>query len=600
MKQALIDPVILAKSLARLAPLIHSRLDPATLKRIFHIDSYEQVPEYEIVQLQTLSKRSVDDNEVEDVHLSAFGKDIHLHLKRNKIFENQLKYAKTYAAEMTDTGIQYTEVTDEVNDLGRAYQDIDKMTAVTIRHGENGQIQMDGTIGDNLVVKPVPTDSLVPQNDIWFRRNFDADHTNSTIFLEGLATRENPHLLFHCTRGNSSKISIPLSAFFTNTNRTTTDGHRSKRSPIPHAFPEVLLLVDYDSYAVHEFSETKTRNYLASFLNGVDLRFKTLSNPRVTLLLNGIIIAKTRDVTPYLENNRKLLRSFDAHSALNDMAKHMFSVRRRLPAHDLALLLTKLDICSLDKTNGRCSPTTEGIAYVGGACQVDERNRRTEKVGIVEDNGGFSGILSAAHEIAHLLGAKHDGSSPSPFLGGPGAAGCSSQGGYIMSLKKFGSRRFQWSRCTIEQFRHFLSTPRASCLFNHPGGNRLGDSKWPGQLLSLDEQCKRDGGTGACQRDSRVCSQLHCYSATGHCYASRPAAEGSPCGQDRICRNGDCVASASSTLAGNSFNSRTACRDDSSKLMGGLTCRQYLQKYSFACKSSFATENCCHSYRRLC
>ncbi|GBN89340.1 hypothetical protein AVEN_157662-1 [Araneus ventricosus] len=224
----------------------------------------------------------------------------------------------------------------QVNDLGTAYQDIDKMAAVTIRHGENGQIQMDGTIGDNLVVKPVPTDSLVPQNDVWFRRNFDADHTNSTIFLERLATRENPHFLFHCTRGNSSKKSIPLSAFFANTNRTTTDVHRSKRSPIPHAFPEVLLLVDYDSYAVHEFSETKTRNYLASFLNG------------------------SRDVTPYLENNRKLLRSFDAHSALNDMAMHMFSVRRRLPAHDLALLLTKLDICSLDKASGRCSPTTEG------------------------------------------------------------------------------------------------------------------------------------------------------------------------------------------------------------------------------------------------
>ncbi|GBN36063.1 hypothetical protein AVEN_191263-1, partial [Araneus ventricosus] len=70
-------------------------------------------PEYEIVQLRTLSKRSVDDNEVEDVHLSAFGKDIHLHLKRNKVFENQLKHAKMYTAEMTDTGIQYTEVTDE-------------------------------------------------------------------------------------------------------------------------------------------------------------------------------------------------------------------------------------------------------------------------------------------------------------------------------------------------------------------------------------------------------------------------------------------------------------------------------------------------------
>ncbi|GBN32897.1 hypothetical protein AVEN_1699-1, partial [Araneus ventricosus] len=43
------------------------------------------------------------------------------------------------------------------------------------------------------------------------------------------------------------------------------------------------------------------------------------------------------------------------------------------------------------------------------------------------------------------------------------------------------------------------STPRASCLFNYPGENQFSDSKWPGQLMSLDEQCKRDGGTGACQ-----------------------------------------------------------------------------------------------------
>ncbi|GBM70774.1 hypothetical protein AVEN_217400-1 [Araneus ventricosus] len=49
------------------------------------------------------------------------------------------------------------------------------------------------------------------------------------------------------------------------------------------------------------------------------------------------------------------------------------------------------------------------------------------------------------------------------------------------------------------------------------------------------------------QRDSRVCIKLHCYSTTGRCYAGQPAAEGSPCGQDRICRNGDCVASATSS-----------------------------------------------------
>ena len=56
-------------------------------------------------------------------------------------------------------------------------------------------------------------------------------------------------------------------------------------------------------------------------------------------------------------------------------------------------------------------------------------NKRLEKVNsvaIVEDTGGFSGIIVAAHELGHLLGAVHDGSPPPSYLGGPGAVKCRS------------------------------------------------------------------------------------------------------------------------------------------------------------------------------
>nr|GBM32248.1 hypothetical protein AVEN_240403-1 [Araneus ventricosus] len=66
-------------------------------------------------------------------------------------------------------------------------------------------------------------------------------------------------------------------------------------------------------------------------------------------------------------------------------------------------------------------------------------------------------VESMPHRVAALLlGAVHDGFPPSAYLGGPGASRCSSEGGYIMSLKKSGIRRFQWSPCSIQQFRHFL------------------------------------------------------------------------------------------------------------------------------------------------
>ena len=99
---------------------------------------------------------------------------------------------------------------------------------------------------------------------------------------------------------------------------------------------------------------------------------------------------------------------------------------------------------------------------------------------IVEDTGGFSGIIVAAHELGHLsvstflvstnwisfvnikdvnnfrLGAVHDGSPPPSYLGGPGAVKCRWEDGFIMSDLRHTSKGFKWSICTVRQFHHFL------------------------------------------------------------------------------------------------------------------------------------------------
>lgn len=45
---------------------------------------------------------------------------------------------------------------------------------------------------------------------------------------------------------------------------------------------------------------------------------------------------------------------------------------------------------------------TTGFAYVGGACVVNKRLEKVNSVAIIEDTGGFSGIIVAAHEVGHL------------------------------------------------------------------------------------------------------------------------------------------------------------------------------------------------------
>ena len=51
---------------------------------------------------------------------------------------------------------------------------------------------------------------------------------------------------------------------------------------------------------------------------------------------------------------------------------------------------------------GDCNRGTAGFAYVGGACVVNKRLEKVNSVAIVEDTGGFSGIIVAAHELGHL------------------------------------------------------------------------------------------------------------------------------------------------------------------------------------------------------
>ncbi|XP_046386746.1 uncharacterized protein LOC124156313 isoform X2 [Ischnura elegans] len=306
-------------------------------------------------------------------------------------------------------------------------------------------------------------------------------------------------------------------------------------------YPEILVIVDYDGYRLHGGDNVQIKRYFVSFWNGVDLRYKLLKGPKIRISIAGIIISRGRDATPYLERNRVGRDAIDSAAALTDMGKYLFR-ERRLPVYDIAVAVTKYDMCRRRK-GGRCTKGTAGFAYVGGACVVNKRLEKVNSVAIIEDTGGFSGIIVAAHEVGHLLGAVHDGSPPPSYLGGPGAEKCRWEDGFIMSDLRHTERGFKWSPCSIASFHHFLNGETATCLYNSPHEDESLPRVLPGKLLSLDAQCRKDRGTSACFKDERVCAQLFCFdSGSGYCVAYRPAAEGSPCGDGQYCINGRCVA----------------------------------------------------------
>lgn len=81
----------------------------------------------------------------------------------------------------------------------------------------------------------------------------------------------------------------------TTTSSSSSSSRRSarrKRQAPSTVWPEVLLVVDYDSFMLHGATSRDVKRYFISFWNGVDLRYKLLSHPQIRVSLAGMIVAK--------------------------------------------------------------------------------------------------------------------------------------------------------------------------------------------------------------------------------------------------------------------------------------------------------------------
>ncbi|KAL1501524.1 hypothetical protein ABEB36_006829 [Hypothenemus hampei] len=572
---------------------VHKHMTLDELRSTFHVDGHHLVPEYEIVEIYhhhvrkrsvssetdlTLNsldsdvksdvvkqmKKSVEPGKSQDTgrqnfRLKAFGRPFNLSLVPTEGLFKKGKL-KVFTVEPNATaqhGVEYVEHQDETNeDIGELYQDEENQAAILMRN-ENGDVVLEGSIGSHLVIKPVPTrlrssvkEKSHASDDEMFL-DTDGALSAEVAIDTGLPIRRklpNTHHHIVIKRKNveddltSSDFALMepdhLAKRF---KRSSSSEKRTKREAPYTIYPEILVIVDYDGYRLHGGDNLQIKRYFISFWNGVDLRYKLLKGPKIRVSIAGIIISRGRDATPYLERNRVGRDAIDSAAALTDMGKYLFR-ERRLPVYDIAVAITKLDMCRRAYPNEQCNRGTAGFAYVGGACVVNKRLEKVNSVAIIEDTGGFSGIIVAAHEVGHLLGAVHDGSPPPSYLGGPGAEKCQWADGFIMSDLRHTERGFRWSPCSVASFHHFLNGDTATCLYNAPHEDESLPRVLPGKLLSLDAQCRRDRGTSACFKDERVCAQLFCFdSGSGYCVAYRPAAEGSSCGDGQYCLNGRCV-----------------------------------------------------------
>ncbi|XP_078097325.1 A disintegrin and metalloproteinase with thrombospondin motifs 7-like [Mustelus asterias] len=194
--------------------------------------------------------------------------------------------------------------------------------------------------------------------------------------------------------------------------------------------------------------------------------------------------------------------------------------------HDVALLLTRKDICA--GMNRPCE--TLGLSHVSGMCQPHRSCS-------INEDSGLPLAFTVAHELGHNFGIQHDGT----------ANDCEPIGKrpFIMSPQLlYDTSPLTWSRCSREYITRFLDRGWGLCLDDLPTKEAIElPSVAPGVLYDVNHQCRLQYGVRSvfCDNMDSVCNTLWC-TVGNTCHSKLDAAvDGTKCGEDKWCFDGDCI-----------------------------------------------------------
>ncbi|XP_046892259.1 A disintegrin and metalloproteinase with thrombospondin motifs 8-like [Hypomesus transpacificus] len=299
---------------------------------------------------------------------------------------------------------------------------------------------------------------------------------------------------------------------------------RQKRFVSAPRFIETLVVAD--ASMTHLYGDEIQLYILTLMSLAAQLyRHPSLRSP-VTLVVVQVLLVEDSEVGPQLSSIAGVaLRNFCSWQQLFNPPS------QRHPQHyDTAVLFTREDICGQ-------SCDTLGMADVGTMCDPKR------SCSIIEDNG-LQAAYTAAHELGHVLSMPHDDFPTCKRLFGDVG------GGHMMApLFVHLNQTFPWSPCSALYITEFFDNGHGDCLLDPPETVLPLPRERPGVAFNLDRQCQQAFGEEylRCPNTSasEFCSQLWCWQeGTTLCTtrnSSLPWADGSTCGANRTCLDGECV-----------------------------------------------------------
>ena len=195
-----------------------------------------------------------------------------------KIFDIKLIKANTPSTVVLLENINGDLMEEESNFLP-IFIDEETETSITlIKNKNDGNYSIEGTVGDDLMIYPMKSET------------------------------KNKHIVTQLkSKDLANDYLIPETV-----KNTIDDNQRRRRSAPSVVRPEVLVVVDSTLYDKLGKDTSAINQYIRNFWSAVNLRFKTISNPKVELNIAGIFIAKT----PASHLSSRTVRCHPSHSML--------------------------------------------------------------------------------------------------------------------------------------------------------------------------------------------------------------------------------------------------------------------------------------------
>ncbi|XP_043275190.1 venom metalloproteinase 2-like [Venturia canescens] len=389
---------------------------------------------HELVSLEIteLRKQQEEDESLpagKRVHIRAFGSDVDLWLHPKDsilVTENTPIYVSRYS-EYLPGNADIVEWPGIMKSLGQIYEDADRLASFVICTDSYGRTTVNGRIESmNLVVRSLP--ERVVSEYVEQRRPANA------------STHQFPDATYHVVYRTSGILekAYPM----TGLNARRVEKRTNERPGVPKViYPKILLVIDHSMYKLYKNDVNELLEYILTLANGIDLKYRSLESPSFRFHIAGILLAVEPEALPYISTVKLGEGAFNSTIAMKTARSFFYSIRESIPlaTYDIALTLTRLKFGSPD--NG---DNVLGKAWVGVTCKDTEGNKALDAVAICLDDGTFSGIHVAAHELGHTFGLWHDAQQSDE---------CSFRNGFLMAFTPYYTKNSStFSNCSLNDF----------------------------------------------------------------------------------------------------------------------------------------------------